>query len=143
MGLRWLMPWTQDDFPDSMKSLDPDAREKAIEIANTLVEEEGYEEGRAIAIAQSQAEDIVDPDSSPSGGGGQQGKGRQEKGAPQHVLPHEAGWAVKREGAGQPSKTFETKEQARQHAVEVASNQNADIIFHDAEGTTQKRWEDL
>ncbi|MEG3437328.1 hypothetical protein V0288_09375 [Pannus brasiliensis CCIBt3594] len=37
------------------KSKTPEAREKAIEIANALLEE-GYEEGRAIAIATAQAE---------------------------------------------------------------------------------------
>lgn len=49
------MPWTKQDYPDSMKNLDEDVREKAIDIANTLVEDKDYDEGRAISIAISQA----------------------------------------------------------------------------------------
>lgn len=56
------MPWTKQDYPDSMKNLDPEVREKAIEIANALVEDEKMEEGRAIAIAQAQAKKTVKGD---------------------------------------------------------------------------------
>jgi uncharacterized protein YdaT len=38
-----------------MKNLDERVRNKAVDIANALLEE-GYEEGRAIAIATAQAE---------------------------------------------------------------------------------------
>jgi len=38
-----------------MKHLPPVVREKAIEIANALLEEEGMEEGRAIRIAIARA----------------------------------------------------------------------------------------
>ncbi len=50
------MPWTKDNYPVSMKNLSPKVREKAVEIANALLED-GMEEGRAIAIATSQAEE--------------------------------------------------------------------------------------
>jgi uncharacterized protein YdaT len=49
------MPWTQNDYPDSMKNLGEKTRNKAIEIANALLEDD-YEEGRAIPIAIAQAE---------------------------------------------------------------------------------------
>ena len=49
------MPWNEKDYPESFKNFDPPLRKKAIEIANALLEE-GYEEGRAIPIATSQAE---------------------------------------------------------------------------------------
>lgn len=49
------MPWSKDNYPDSMNHLDPEVREKAIEIANALLEKEGMAEGKAIAIATSQA----------------------------------------------------------------------------------------
>ncbi len=49
------MPWTKRHFPPSMKNLDSKTRNKAIEIANALLED-GYDEGRAIAIATAQAE---------------------------------------------------------------------------------------
>lgn len=50
------MPWTKSDYPTSMKNLDKRVRDKAVQIANALLDE-GYEEGRAIAIATSQAEE--------------------------------------------------------------------------------------
>jgi uncharacterized protein YdaT len=49
------MPWSYRDYPNSMKNLTTEVRHKAIDIANALLEE-GYEEGRAIAIATAQAE---------------------------------------------------------------------------------------
>jgi uncharacterized protein YdaT len=50
------MPWTKKDYPDSLKNFEPRIRNKAIEIANALLDE-GHEEGRAIAIATSRAKD--------------------------------------------------------------------------------------
>jgi uncharacterized protein YdaT len=38
-----------------MANMDPDLRREAISIANRLVEEEGYDEARAISIARTQA----------------------------------------------------------------------------------------
>lgn len=48
------MPWTAQRYPSSMKNLPPMVREKAIEIANALLEE-GHPEGRAIRIAIARA----------------------------------------------------------------------------------------
>ncbi|AJY74618.1 hypothetical protein [Paenibacillus beijingensis] len=50
------MPWTKSDYPVSMKNLEPRVRSKAVEIANALLED-GYGEGRAIAIATAQAKE--------------------------------------------------------------------------------------
>jgi len=44
------MPWNKQNYPDSLKNFSAEVRNKAIEIANSLLED-GYEEGRAIAIA--------------------------------------------------------------------------------------------
>ncbi len=49
------MPWSPHQYPESMKHLPPVVREKAVEIANALLEEEGMEEGRAIRIAIARA----------------------------------------------------------------------------------------
>lgn len=52
------MPWTEKDYPQSMKNLDPKVRAKAIEIANAILEEDKMQdEGRAIAIATAKAEE--------------------------------------------------------------------------------------
>jgi uncharacterized protein YdaT len=48
------MPWDKNYFPHSMANLPADTREKAIEIANALLAQ-GYDEGRAIRIAITQA----------------------------------------------------------------------------------------
>lgn len=44
------MPWAQDDYPASMKNLEAVIRKKAIDIANSMMDD-GYEEDRAIPIA--------------------------------------------------------------------------------------------
>ncbi len=51
------MPWTKENYPASMKNLSLEVREKAVEIANALLEEEHYDEGKAIRIAISKAEE--------------------------------------------------------------------------------------
>lgn len=48
------MPWDNENFPDSMKNLDKNVREKAIRIANTLLNL-GLDERKAAAIAVSRA----------------------------------------------------------------------------------------
>jgi uncharacterized protein YdaT len=50
------MPWNSEYFPTSMKHLSPVVREKAIEIANALLEE-GMDEGKAIRIAIARAKE--------------------------------------------------------------------------------------
>jgi uncharacterized protein YdaT len=50
------MPWTKQNYPDSMKNHMAPVRYKAIEIANSLLKD-GYEEGRAIAIGTAKAEE--------------------------------------------------------------------------------------
>lgn len=50
------MPWTFDTPPASMKRLPPPVREKAVEIANALLDE-GMEEGKAIRIAIAKAKE--------------------------------------------------------------------------------------
>ena len=50
------MPWSEENYPVSMKNLSPRVRKKAIEIANALLEE-GMAEGRAIAIGTKKAKE--------------------------------------------------------------------------------------
>ncbi len=51
------MPWTKTDYPVSMKNLPKEVRDKAIEIANALLEERKMDEGIAIATAIIRAKD--------------------------------------------------------------------------------------
>ena len=48
------MPWTSERYPASMRRLHPLVRDKAIEVANALLEE-GHPEGQAIRIAIARA----------------------------------------------------------------------------------------
>lgn len=50
------MPWTKNDYPVSLKNFMAPVRNKAIEIANALLDE-GSGEDRAIAIATAKAEE--------------------------------------------------------------------------------------
>lgn len=58
------MPWNKKKYPDAMKNLDKRVRDKAIEIANALVEKEKMDDGTAIPIAISKAKEWADNDES-------------------------------------------------------------------------------
>lgn len=51
------MPWNKKNYPSSMKNLDKKVRDKAIEIANALIEKEEMDDGTAIPIAISKAKE--------------------------------------------------------------------------------------
>lgn len=53
------MPWTNKNYPDSMKNLPVKVRHKAIEIANAILDDGKLDEGAAIAIGISKAKDGV------------------------------------------------------------------------------------
>ncbi|ELK48931.1 DUF2188 domain-containing protein [Halobacillus sp. ACCC02827] len=55
----------------------------------------------------------------------------------EHVLTHEDGWAVKAEGAEQPTQVFDTKEEAIQRAKEIAQNKGTRAVIHMKDGTIQ------
>lgn len=109
-----------------MKNLEPRVREKAIDIANALLDE-GYEEGRAIAIATAKAKEWGEehPKHPP--------EGRRAK---LHVVPHEEGWAVKEEG-GALRYQADTKLEAVDQAKEWASDANTSAIVHRKDGTVE------
>jgi uncharacterized protein YdaT len=48
------MPWTRERFPAAMRNLEPEIRDKAIDIANALLRD-GRDEGFAIRVAISRA----------------------------------------------------------------------------------------
>jgi uncharacterized protein YdaT len=53
------MPWTENNYPVSMKNLPPVVRNKAIEIANAILEDGNTIEGIAIATGIKRAKDWV------------------------------------------------------------------------------------
>ncbi len=56
------MIWTKNDYPITMENLDDNVREKAVEIANALVEQEHINEGMVIPIAISKAKEYFEND---------------------------------------------------------------------------------
>src|SRR5688572_1882688 len=93
------MPWTQQTYPPSMKNLPEEVRNKAIEIANALLQEKDMDEGIIIATAISRAKDWAENRGKPS----EAPKGRSKKtdvkkhGEDRYVVPHGDDWAVKKE----------------------------------------------
>jgi len=118
------MPWTKTDYPVSWKNLDATVRNKAVDIANALLEE-GYAEGSAIAIATAQAKRWAE--------------GRDEKDESQayRVVKHPEGWAVRRANGRRASSVHETKEEARNQAILYARNEGVDVVIHDEDGNEQ------
>ncbi len=120
------MPWTTNDYPDSLQNLNENVREKAIEIANALVDD-GYGEGRAISIATAQAKDWAQRRNI-------EVWAEDPKAPNQHVVPHEGKWAVRAAGSEKATKLLPTKEDALDEARSIALNHGSDIVLHNAEG---------
>ncbi|KGX92032.1 hypothetical protein N781_03175 [Pontibacillus halophilus JSM 076056 = DSM 19796] len=116
--------WTKQDYPESMKNLPDEVREKAIEIANALLDEEDMPEGRAIAIATSQA---------------QKSEGSTDKDTVYHVVPQEERWAVMKEDAKQASYMADTKDDAMERARDLMNKHDAILVVHKADGTVQQQ----
>ncbi|MFC4559990.1 DUF2188 domain-containing protein [Virgibacillus kekensis] len=145
------MPWTLNDYPSSMKNLDKVTKKKAIDIANSMVDE-GYDEGRAIPIAIEQAKEWHDNASedeldeykehgqptkrSREGKKYENNPERLEEG--EHVEAHDDGWAVRSADAKRPSEVFENKNEAVKRAREIAKNKGTFLTVHKSDGSVQE-----
>ncbi|WP_010529303.1 DUF2188 domain-containing protein [Lentibacillus jeotgali] len=146
------MTWTMNDYPSSMKNLNYTTRKKAIDIANSMVDE-GYDEGRAIPIAMEQAREWAQnaskdelyqyKDSGSPTQRSEEGKKyddnpeRLEEG--EHVILHENGWAVRSSEAERPSHVYENKDDAVKRAREIARNKGTYLTVHKQDGAIQDR----
>lgn len=136
------MPWNKNNFPDSMKNLPVEVREKAIEIANALREERKMDEGIAIATAISRAKDWAanrgkETESKSSGSRSTDAK---KHGEDRYVIPyHEHEWAIKNEGSERVEKVFNKKKEAVQQARKEARNANASLTIQKRDGKVQQR----
>jgi uncharacterized protein YdaT len=118
------MPWSKDDYPASMKNLSSDVRNKAIEIGNALLRE-GYEEGRAIAIATDRAEKYVEGDS--------------EDRTEYHVQSNGDGWELKKNGSDKAIYTEDTKEDLLDKAKSYVNDHHGILVIHRADGDVADR----
>nr|WP_300003895.1 DUF2188 domain-containing protein [Tissierella sp.] len=119
------MPWTEDDYPAAFKNLEESTRNKAIEIAKSLLDDD-FDHPRSIAIAISQAKewaskrDILKSD-----------------GDNQHVVPHKGQWAILREGKERVSHVYETKAEALEKAKEMGKLEKVKVVVHKKDGEIQ------
>ena len=131
------MPYTKNDYPASMKHLDTPIRRKAIEIVNTLLEDEHMEESIAIPTAISRAKDWaanhgkkVNPSATDN----------KEHGEDQFVIPHEKGWALKSEGSERAAKVFDIKKDAVAAGKERAKKHNSSLTIQRQDGTVEDKF---
>ncbi len=144
------MPWTLNDYPSSMKNLNHVTKKKAIDIANSMIDE-GYEEGKAIPIAMEQAkewrqsadEDEVDSYEKNGKTVERSEEGKKYESNPErleeaeHVEPHDDGWAVKSSNAKRASEVFDKKEDAVERAREIARNKGTSLKIYKQDGSVQ------
>src|SRR5699024_5768200 len=136
------MPWDMNDYPASMKNMEPLVRKKAIDIANAL-EEEGYDEDRLIPIAQSQAGDWYDNASEEEK---KESEDEQDASGNPDLIDHDGEvvyeddrWKVQTVGAERPDNTFEYKGNAVARAEDVARNKESSVHIYKQDGSLQEK----
>jgi uncharacterized protein YdaT len=135
------MPWTKKDYPVSMKNLPAAVRDKAIEIANALLEEKRMDEGIVIATAISRAKDwAANRGKRTASKGNSRATDVKKHGEDRYVIPyHEHEWAIKKEGSQKVSKVFSNKREAVKRARTEAREANASLTIQKRTGKVQQR----
>lgn len=136
------MPFTMNDYPDSLKNLERLERRKAIDIINAMLED-GYKEDRAIPIATKQAQewyqDASQEDLKKLENKHIQDHDEDETRGPElvdndvEVFFEDSEWKVQTQGAKQPSRTFEYKKDAVEYAEGIAENRGTKTIIYNRE----------
>ena len=122
-----------------MKNLPKEVREKAIEIANAMLEETNSNEGIIIATAISRAKDwAVNHGKAPETKSGRK-TDLKKHGEDRYVIPKEKGWAVKKEASKKVEKIVPGKKEAVQLATKKAKKANASVTVLKKTGQVQKR----
>lgn len=144
------MPWDMTDYPDSMKNMDPLLRKKAIDIANAL-EAQGYDDGRAIPIAHTQAHEWFDNASTDELKEFERAPNPKkdddhEQTANLDLLDNDVKvfyeddvWKVQTVGADQADQTFDYKEDAVERAEEIAKNKDSNVVIYKQDGDLQTK----
>ncbi|WP_096663440.1 DUF2188 domain-containing protein [Polaromonas sp. AET17H-212] len=52
-----------------------------------------------------------------------------------HVVPHEDGWATKKEGAGRAGVVVNTQKEAIERARDQAKREHVEVVIHRRDGT--------
>lgn len=118
------MPWTKTYYPESMKNLDDEVRNKAIDILNELMQT--YDEDRAIPIAIARAKKWFE------------NRGYDvSSDITHHLTPHERGWKLKRID-NDDTMLFKTKKEAMNKIKELSKESAMKVMIHDSKGKFQK-----
>jgi uncharacterized protein YdaT len=136
------MPWTRNDYPVSMKNLPDEVREKAIEIANALLDDRHMDEGIAIATAISRAKDwaVNHGKEIESKAADSRSTDVKQHGEDRYVIPYgKDKWAIKNEGAERAEKVFDYKKEAVAQARKEARASNASLTIQKRTGKVQQR----
>ena len=51
-----------------------------------------------------------------------------------HVVPHQSGWAAKREGASRAGSVHQTQKQAINAATRTANRERSEVVIHNRRG---------
>lgn len=134
------MPFDRRDYPSSMKNLEKPIRDKAIDIANAMLED-GYKDEDAIPIAISQAKKWADDASSAELSEirkkdlkdhekteGKSGARLADSNVEVSYNYDKEKWQVKSIGASQVEGYYDTKKEATDRAEEIAENRESDVI---------------
>ena len=142
------MPWNMQNYPDSMKNMEPLVRKKAIDIANAM-EEEGYEEKQLIPIAQSQSKEwykkaskedkeFFEKEENPKKTDSHDSSSNEELIENNVLVYYEDDlWKVKTKEAQRADSTFENKEDAVKRATEIAKKRDTNVIIYKQDGEIQ------
>lgn len=137
------MPWSVLNYPDDLKGLSVDVRQKAIEIANELITEKTeLSESQLISLAIQQARVWADSrkpssrDKVKEVPSGIEIKYREDR----YVIPYgEKEWAVKAEGKKKVEYVFRNKSEAVTVAKSEARKARASVTIQKRSGKVEKK----
>ncbi len=118
------MPWSKNDYPDSMKNLSEDVRDKAIEIANALLRD-NKEESRAISIGIAQARKYVE--------------GHDYDRPEYHITAEDESWILKKKDGKRAIKREDTKERLLGEAKEYVNDHDGILVIYTENGDISQR----
>jgi uncharacterized protein YdaT len=130
------MAYTKKTYPVSMKNLDSEIREKAIDILNAIIDDTDMERGMAIATAISRAKDWAANRNKPLVS---TPTDKKKHGEDVYVIPRKSGWAIKKEKSDTTSNTYNKKVEAIKHARNLARKNNGSLTIQRKDGTIQTR----
>lgn len=130
------MPYTKKDYPNTMKNLPKEVREKAIDILNTLLEDKNMQENIAIPTSISRAKDWaanrgIDFEKTETDS--------KSHGNDLYVLSRNDEWIIKKEKSEKASFTFSNKKDAIDKAFKMAEENKVNVTIYGTDGKIQTR----